>query len=125
MAHTHQKRESRTDNRPEALTYSPAVDILETEQELILFADMPGVKPEELDVRFDNGELRLRGRCTATAPEQPLLEEYRVGDYFRAFSVTEDVNADKISAELKNGVLTVHLPKAEKLKPRKIQVAGV
>jgi HSP20 family protein len=96
---------------------------METEEESLLLADLPGVKPEDVDVRFDNGELIIDGRC---APRHEganyLLSEYGVGDFYRAFSISEHIDWQKISAELKNGVLTVHLPKAETVKPKKITV---
>jgi HSP20 family protein len=107
------------------VVYTPRVDILETAEELILFADLPGVKPEDADVRFENGELVLQGRCQPRHPEVGnLLQEYSVGDFYRVFAVSQDIDADKIAAELKNGVLTVHLPKAEAVKPKKIAVKG-
>ncbi len=105
--------------------YTPRVDIVETEEESLLLADLPGVKPEDVDVRFDNGELIIDGRC---APRHEganyMLVEYGVGDFYRAFSISEHIDWQKISAELKNGVLTVHLPKAETVKPKKITVKG-
>jgi len=123
------KKEQRTElDKPEVthgLCYTPRVDIMETEEESLLLADLPGVKPADADVRFDNGELIIDGRC---APRQEganyLLSEYGVGDFYRAFSISEDIDWQKISAELKNGVLTVHLPKAETVKPKKITVKG-
>lgn len=109
----------------QSLTYTPRVDILESENELLLIADLPGVKPGDVDIRFENGELSLHGHC---APRQNgveyLLSEYGVGDFYRAFTISTDVDADKIAAELKNGVLTVHLPKSEKIKPKRIAVKG-
>ena len=103
--------------------YTPRCDIYETEDELLLFADLPGVGPEDVDVRFENGELVIEGRC---APRQEGVDylacEYGVGNYYRAFTISEAIDAGKISAELKHGVLTVHLPKSEAVKPRKIAV---
>jgi HSP20 family protein len=107
------------------ICYTPRVDIIETEEESLLLADLPGVKPEDVDVRFENGELVVDGRC---APRHEganyLMSEYGVGDFYRAFTISEQIDWQKISAELKNGVLTVHLPKAETAKPRKITVKG-
>src|SRR5262245_46915252 len=109
----------------QSVYYTPRVDILETDDELLLYADLPGVKPEDVDVRFENGELILHGRCQPRpAPNGHLLAEYGVGDFYRAFRVSEAVAADKIAAELKQGVLTVHLPKSETVKPRQIRVQG-
>jgi len=107
------------------VTFTPRIDILETEHELLLFADLPGVEQDNVDVRFENGELTLRARRTSPqANRTPLAFEYETGDYFRAFRITEEVDAEKIWAEMKNGVLTLHLPKVEAVKPRKITVKG-
>src|SRR5262249_44943420 len=107
------------------VTYTPRVDIYETDNELVLTADLPGVKPEDADVRFQNSELVIQGHC---APRQPdadyLLCEYGVGDFYRAFTIGEQLDSEKITAELRHGVLTVHLPKAEAAKPKKISVKG-
>ena len=123
------KKEQRTEaDKPEVtpgLCFTPLVDVRETEEESLLLADLPGVKPEDVDVRFDNGELIIDGRC---APRHQganyLLSEYGVGDFYRAFTISEQIDWQRISAELKAGVLTVHLPKAETVKPRKITVKG-
>ncbi len=107
------------------LLYTPRVDILETEDELTLYADVPGVEPGDVDVRFENGELVIHGRCQPRQRgEEYLAWEFGVGDYYRAFAVNDVINADQISAELKNGVLTVHLPKSEAVKPKRIPVKG-
>lgn len=123
------KREQRTELDTPGVTlglcFTPRVDIMGTEEEALLLADLPGVKPEDVDVHFENGELIVNGRC---APRHEganhLLSEYGVGDFYRAFTISEQIDWQKISAELKNGVLTVHLPKAETVKPRKITVKG-
>jgi HSP20 family protein len=107
------------------VTFTPRVDIIETTEELLLFADVPGVKPEDVDVRFENGELILHGRCNPRGHAANfLLGEYEVGDFYRVFALSESIDAEKIGAELKQGVLTVHLPKAAAVKPRKITVQG-
>jgi len=109
--------------RGSAVTFTPRVDIIETTEELLLFADVPGVKPEDVDVRFENGELVLHGRCNPRCVDPGLLlGEYELGDFYRVFTLNESLNAEKISAELKQGVLTVHLPKAAAVKPRRITV---
>ena len=105
--------------------YTPRVDILETDEELTLYADLPGAKSADVDVCFENGELRLQAHCPARQQGTSyLLSEYGVGDFYRTFSINQDVDPDKIAAELKNGVLTVHLPKSEAVKPRKIAIKG-
>ncbi len=105
------------------MTYSPRIDIWETDDELVLFADMPGVTAENLDVRFENRELRIHGTVSPRHDNVNFLYgEYGIGDFFRTFAIGESIDADKISAELKDGVLTLHLPKTEAHKPRKIEV---
>jgi HSP20 family protein len=108
------------------VTLTPRVDVLETADELLLVADLPGVDPKDVDVRFENGELTLHGRRDLSHNgKQPLYTEYEVANYYRAFRVSEQVAGDRIAAELKNGVLKVRLPKAEAAKPRRIAVQGV
>jgi HSP20 family protein len=103
--------------------FTPRVDIYETDTELVLCADMPGVQPEDVELRYEKGELFLHGRVK----ERPqignqLLGEYEEGDFYRTFSIHESIDNSKIAASCKNGVLTVHLPKAASAQPRKISV---
>jgi HSP20 family protein len=108
---------------PQSTLYTPRVDIVETSDELIICADVPGVKPDDMEVRFENGELILHGRCAAPAERRNwLVAEYGSGDYYRAFSIGQEIDADRIAAELRQGVLMVHLPKSEAAKPKKIAV---
>jgi HSP20 family protein len=103
--------------------YRPNVDILEKQEELLVLADMPGVKGSEIDIRFEDGELSIYGPApTRQEGARYLLQEYDVGDFYRTFRVSEHVDASKISAEYKDGVLMLHLPKVESAKPRKIKV---
>ena len=114
-----------TENGEAAVVARPRVDILETEHALVLLADLPGVKPSDVDVRFENGELTIHGRRTPSNPgKRRALWEYEPAHYHRSFRLSEDVATDQIEAELKNGVLTVRLPKAEAAKPRRINVKG-
>jgi len=107
-------------------TYSPPVDIYETENELVLHADMPGVNAQNLDIRFEDGELTILGKVADRQPEDQkyLLHEYGVGDFYRVFAISEAVDVSRIAAECSNGVLTLHLPKTEAVKPRRIAVKG-
>jgi len=103
--------------------FMPAVDIFETDEELTLYADVPGVAPPDVELRFENGELILQARVTMPKRTGKLLAgEYREGDFYRVFRVHESIDASRIVAECANGVLTVHLPKEEKAKPRKVLV---
>ena len=106
-----------------ATTYTPRFDIVETDEELVLFGDLPGVTKDYLDVRFENGELTIAGNVPPRHAEHEFLYgEYGIGDFYRSFTISETIDAEKISAELHNGVLTLHLPKVEAAKPRKIAV---
>jgi HSP20 family protein len=105
------------------LTYSPRVDIWETDDEVVLYADMPGVCSDELEIHFENRELRIHGRvCPRHQQGNFLYGEYGIGDFYRVFTIGESIDADSISAELKDGVLQLHLPKTEAVKPRRINV---
>jgi len=102
---------------------TPRVDIVETDGELLLFADMPGVSPNEIDLHYEQGELVLRGKVQASDPVgQIAFGEFELGDYYRTFRVHETIDAGKIEAEFKNGVLTVHLPKQEAVKPKTVPI---
>jgi HSP20 family protein len=104
-------------------TYIPRFDIVETEDGLTLHGDMPGVTPENLEVRFENEHLTILGKVESRHQNREYVYgEYGIGDYYREFHVNDVVHAEKISAELKNGVLTVHLPKTEASKPKRIEV---
>jgi HSP20 family protein len=106
--------------------YRPNVDILEQNDELLVIADVPGAKSDTIDVKFEDGALEIQASVTPRGCDDHtcLLREYDVGDYYRSFQVSETIDAGKISAQYADGVLTLHLPKAEALKPRKIAVAA-
>jgi HSP20 family protein len=104
--------------------FTPAVDICETDKELIIFADMPGVKPDGADIELKDGVLSIEGKVPDVQQAgESLLSEYRRGSYFRSFRVTDAVDAGKIAASMSNGVLKVTLPKAEKAMPKKIEIS--
>ncbi|HYV35207.1 MAG TPA: Hsp20/alpha crystallin family protein [Gemmataceae bacterium] len=103
--------------------FTPRVDIYETDEELTLVADVPGVTAEDVDLRFERGELILQGRVKPRQrPGLALLSEYEEGDFYRVFQIHESIDSTRIGAECKNGELIVHLPKAEAAKPRQVQV---
>lgn len=105
--------------------FAPRVDIHETEAELTLYAEVPGVRPEDVDLHYEKGELVLRARTQPRHGRQPMLiQEYEEGDFYRAFTIHESIDSGRISAECHNGVLTVHLPKVEAARPRQIAVRG-
>lgn len=106
-------------------SYIPNVDILENKDELLLIADVPGARADGVSIDYDRGCLTIQA---AVAPRQDdsrinyFVQEYGVGNFSRTFQVGEGIDSNKINAEIADGVLTVHLPKAEKLRPRKIEV---
>ena len=104
-------------------SYIPAVDIYESPEALTLVADMPGVGSDNVAIDVHDNHLTLRGTVTIEGEkERVLLQEYGVGDYFREFTLGRTIDQTKIEASMKHGVLTLTLPKAEAIKPRKISV---
>ncbi|MCI0380920.1 MAG: Hsp20/alpha crystallin family protein [Gemmataceae bacterium] len=103
--------------------FTPRVDIFETDTELLLLADLPGVAPGDIDLRYENGELVVQGKVQPHERKGHLiLGEYEEGDFYRVFQIHESIDSARIEAECKNGVLTVHLPKAEAAKPKQVTV---
>ena len=100
----------------------PPVDIYETADGLVVKADLPGVDKDGLDVRVENSLLTIRGKVAHVAAGDPVYREYELVNFFRQFELNERVDQSKISADLKHGVLTLNLPKAEEAKPRQIEV---
>jgi HSP20 family protein len=113
---------SREETRSQEQYVTPPVDIYETAEGLVVKADLPGVARENLDVRVENNLLTIRGKSAHVAPGEPIYREYELVNFFRQFELNERVDQAKISADLKHGVLTLQLPKAEEVKPRKIDV---
>ena len=90
-----------------------------------MFVDMPGVQPDALDIRFQNRELSIHGSVQPRHEGEYLGREYGVGDFYRAFAIQEGIDGETINAELKNGVLTIHVPKTQAVRPRRIQVKAI
>jgi HSP20 family protein len=105
--------------------WTPAVDIYETENELVLKADLPDMKMEDIDIRLENGTLALKGERKFENEEKTKgfhRVERSYGNFARFFSLPDTVETDKVRAEYRNGVLTVTLPKKEVAKPRQVKV---
>ena len=105
--------------------WAPAVDIYETEQSLVVKADLPDIKPEELDIRVENNILTIRGerQFEKKVNESNYLRVERAyGSFSRSFSLANTVNSEAIQAEYKNGVLTLTIPKREEAKPKQIKI---
>ena len=113
---------SREETRSQERYITQPVDIYETADGLVVKADLPGVSKEGLDVRVENNLLTIRGKAAHAAPGDSVYREYELVNFFRQFELNERVDQSKISADLKHGVLTLNLPKAEEAKPRKIEV---
>lgn len=119
--------ESKQEQPQEKKYRLPLVDIIEHENEYVIEADMPGTSEKNIDVQFHHGELTIEGKVEScqtqcSSEKNWRFRQFEPHDYYRAFRIGESVNAGKISAQYENGVLTVHLPKAEAVKPRKIDV---
>jgi len=104
--------------------FVPAVDIFESEKDITLLADLPGVKSEDLKIDLRDNMLTLSGDIAPVegADEEDIFIEYEVGKYYRQFSLSEVINQNQIDARLEDGVLRLVLPKSEKAVPRKITV---
>ncbi len=107
--------------------WAPAVDVRETNDELQVTAELPGLAPEDVNVTVENGVLTISGEKKQEVQEGKedgnyYLYERRYGRFERSFSLPRSVNADKVKASFENGVLTIALPKAEAAKPRKVQI---
>jgi HSP20 family protein len=105
------------------LYFEPPVDIYETEESLTLVADLPGVAPEDIDVDLRENLLTITAPAQPVDPRwRPLYQEYRVGHFLRQFRVGQQIDQSRISAQIRDGVLTLTLPKVESALPRRIQV---
>ncbi len=107
-------------------TFTPAVDIFETDTEITLLADMPGVHAKDLDIDLRDDVLTLTGEVAAPegTNESDIMREYLTGKYFRQFTLSEAIDQSKIDARLQDGVLRLTLTKVEKVTPRKITVTA-
>jgi len=106
-------------------SWAPAVDIYEGEHELVVKADLPDIRPEELDIRVENNILTIRGerKFEKKVDEKNYLRVERAyGSFARSFALANTVNTDAIKADYKDGVLTLSVPKREEAKPKQIKV---
>jgi HSP20 family protein len=104
--------------------FTPLVDIFETDREITLLADMPAVKAKDLSIDLRENILTLTGSVDVPEAknEVDVIREYRTGNYYRQFALSEVIDQAKIEAQLKDGVLRLKLPKVEHAKPRKIKI---
>ena len=106
--------------------FIPLVDICESENEVVVLADMPGVPMENVEIDLHGDQLTIKGRVTAAYENgeqgRVIWREWQEGDYLRQFTITSNVDREKIEAKMKDGVLKLVLPKAQAAKPRKIEI---
>ncbi|MFM7058219.1 MAG: Hsp20/alpha crystallin family protein [Planctomycetota bacterium] len=108
------------------LLFTPPIDIYETPDGLVLYADLPGVTADSLDLQVQDKRLTLYGRVRPAdgAIVRVLHQEYHAGDFLRSFILSDEVDHERIQAKLNNGVLRVELPRAARAKPRRIDVSS-
>ncbi len=109
-----------------AMVFTPAVDIIEHTNDIVLIADMPGVDEKSVDLTLEKNLLTIHGHVEIETSDKfkLLISEYGLGDYERTFKLSDEIDRDKIHASVKDGVLKLVLPKAEKAKAKKIPVTG-
>lgn len=100
----------------------PPVDIFENDDGLTLKADLPGVAKDALSIGVDKGLLTIEAKATSKLTGEQVLREFLPGNYHRQFQIPDEIDTEKISADMDNGVLTLTLPKAEAAKPRRIEI---
>ena len=108
--------------REESRTLVPPVDIFETSDALVVIADLPGVAKDTVEVRIENDVLSIKGAGKTVDKGDAIRREFDLREYFRQFQLGEQIDQEKIRADVRHGVLTIHLPKVEKVKPKKIEV---
>ena len=121
---TREKQEVEREQTRPGIVFRPDVDIVERVDEFLVTADLPGVDEQHVDVRLEKGLLSIRANL-AVEPEpewRPLYDEYRVGSFYREFALSDQIEMNGIKASMKDGVLDLHLPKAEQHRPRSIAV---
>src|SRR5207237_10615700 len=102
----------------------PPVDVFENEHEVLVVADVPGIPEDAFEVNVENDKLTIETKRQPASDTRALAREYEEFDFARSFRIPAGIDAPKVSAEVKNGTLTVHLPKTEAVKPRRIEVRG-
>ncbi|WP_300460361.1 Hsp20/alpha crystallin family protein [Desulfobacula sp.] len=119
------KEEKSIEKTRELRSAIPTVDIYENDNEILLHADMPGVNKKDISVNIDNGTLSLSGVRRFDNKGVSKWEEFSDVEYVRSFSVPQSIDVERVEAELKDGVLKLHLPKSEVAKPKMIEIKAV
>jgi HSP20 family molecular chaperone IbpA len=118
------EHEAKEESTIPARVFLPNADIYETPSDLQVVLEMPGIEKNNVDIRVEDGVLQVQGRLDLSKYSglQPLYTEYNVGHYARSFQLSSKIDQSKIAAEMKDGVLSLTLPKVEEAKPRTIQI---
>jgi HSP20 family molecular chaperone IbpA len=126
VAKTEETQAQRVERPRRRAVFSPPIDIIETSEEIILRADLPGVEESSIDCTLEAGVLTLRASSRETIPSNMRLidSEYVPGDFERVFALSEEIDQERIRASVKNGVLDLHLPKSKAAQARKIQISS-
>jgi HSP20 family protein len=121
-----QELQSQAEQTRPGLVFTPTVDIFESEHDITVLADMPGVASDRVSIDLQNNELKITGEVEdqGSEKERYLLQEYNTGRFYRHFTLSDRIDQSKITASMKDGVLRLVLPKAEKAKPKRIEVKG-
>jgi len=103
--------------------YSPDVDIYSSDEEVVFAVDLPGVGKGDVSIQIDEtNTLVIKAKNSQKEPEGIVIRQYQIGDYYRAFQLSDDYDKDKVSAKLENGCLEITVPKKEAAKPKKIEI---
>ncbi|BHH83801.1 Hsp20/alpha crystallin family protein [Desulforhopalus sp. 52FAK] len=116
------RSENMVEKQQDLVTVAPVVDIYENDEEILLHADMPGVTKDKIVVNVDNGKLEISAVRNLQTKGVESWQEFGDVEYKRVFSVPQTIDVAKVNAELKDGTLRLHLPKAEAAKPRTIEI---
>jgi len=117
-----QKEQGTVESTRSLRQVTPLVDIYENDDEILLHAEMPGVTKDDITVNIDNGTLTLTGVRSMNSEGVADWEEFGNVEYERAFSVPQTIDVNEVNAELKDGILALHLPKSEAAKPRQVEI---
>lgn len=105
--------------------YSPDVDIFVSDDAALFAIEIPGVKKGDVTIQVDEtNSLIIQGKNNFQEPKNPIMRQYNVGDYYRAFQLSDQYDKEKISAKFENGLLEITIPRKEESKPRKIEITA-
>ena len=121
---TNTDEQTKSITQPEQPSIRPAVDVHENDDVIVLYAELPGVNQDNLDITIENGNLQLEARAKLDTPAEmsPVYAEFQTPNYKRSFTLSNELDTDNIEAKLAHGILKLTIPKKETIKPRKVDV---